>query len=233
MRSLLAPALALATLGLLVPKAEADKISVSVLPNVNTTTSNGEQSSIGSIWGTKAYDSTLNVSADGSASLNIPIVGYMGSNGSGATDDIKYPISASFSALIGTLTPGSSDEYRGPGILIQGSATGTIEGPGYGGTYWRWSGGYSGTATSVSLDWAGSQDVSLLPAVLQDALKHPDHVHYSVYVSGGSANYLTLNVNFDAPSSSEVPEPGALVTVVAGLGMLIGKRHRAAASRRP
>ncbi len=87
------------------------------------------------------------------------------------------PVTAQFYVNLAALAPGSTDTYQGPQLDISGVATGTLVGPGAGGEYRRWSGGYSGTATAASLWPMGSQDVSQLPAPLLDILNHPDHFH--------------------------------------------------------
>ena len=99
--------------------------------------------------------------------------------------------------------------------------TGLLVGPGNGN--WRWSGSYSGTATSVTLAPGYSQDMSQLPAPLLDILNHPDHFHISVVVGGGNWNFLDVTLTFDPPT--ELPEPTPFVTFALGSVALLCRRR--------
>jgi len=147
------------------------------------------------------------------------------SNGWTAYADQPYPINAQFFFNLDAPAPGSTDSFEGPVLEITGKVTGLITGPGYAGEAWRWSGNYSGTATSASLDPFNSHDVSQLPAPLLDILNHPDHFHISVVVDGGYQNDLDVTLTFDAPSPNELPEPTALVTLVVGSAAMILRRR--------
>jgi hypothetical protein len=147
------------------------------------------------------------------------------SNGWTAYADQPYPVDAQFFLNLGAPAPGSTDAFAGPVLEISGQVTGLLTGPGYAGQAWRWSGSYDGTATSASLDRFNSQDVSQLPAPLLDILNHPEHFHFSVYVGGGDQNTLNVTLTFDAPSPIELPEPTALVTLVAGSAAMIVRRR--------
>jgi hypothetical protein len=96
-----------------------------------------------------------------------------------------YPIDGFFSVIVGLAAPGTTDQFAGPALDVMAPVTGTIIGPR--GLPGRWSGGYSGTATSVSPGFSATpQDLSQLPAPLRDILNHPDHLHINVVVDGGN-----------------------------------------------
>jgi hypothetical protein len=136
----------------------------------------------------------------------------------------QYPVNAQFYINLGMPKSGSTDEFQGPVLDISGQATGSLTGPGVGGSAWRWSGGYSGTAASATLDPGFSQNASQLPAPLLDTLQHPDHFSVSVVATGGDMNYLDVTLTLATPSPTELPEPTALVTLVAGSAALMLRR---------
>jgi hypothetical protein len=144
---------------------------------------------------------------------------------SNAYADQQYPVDGQFYLNLGAPAAGSTDSFDGPVLGITGQVTGSLTGPGAGGSPWRWSGGYSGTATSASVESFYSQDASQLPAPLLDILNHPDHFHISVFVGGGQANDLEVTLTFDPPSPSEVPEPTALATLIVGSVAMIVRRR--------
>jgi hypothetical protein len=121
---------------------------------------------------------------------------------------------------------GSDHSFSGPVLAISGNLTGTLTGPGDAGEAWLWSGGYSGTATSTALDPFNSQNISQLPAPLLDILNHPDHLHFSAYVTGGQYNDLTATLTFDPPSPVPTPEPAALITLAVGAAVVICHRRK-------
>jgi hypothetical protein len=71
----------------------------------------------------------------------------------------------------------------------------------------------------------GSQDLSQLPTSLLDVLKHRAHLHISVTVTGGDANQLQETITFDPASASQVPEPTAFFTIVAGSLAMLARRR--------
>jgi hypothetical protein len=144
------------------------------------------------------------------------VAGSISPGGPDGLTPSAHPINAEFFFNLGAPAPGSTDAFGGPVVGISGQVTGLLTGPGVGGVAWRWSGGYSGTATSASLDPFHSQDVSQLPTPLLDVLNHPDHFHVSVVVDGGDRNNLDVTLTFDPPLPEELPEPTALITLVAG-----------------
>lgn len=144
------------------------------------------------------------------------------------SSDVQYPnpapqyaINGPFGFLVAVKAPGENDAIQGPVLSVEGQVTGSITGPGGGST--RWSGTYSGRATSASL-LQPSMDSSQLPAPLLDILTHPDHLHLSAVVDGGNRNYLDVTLTLDPPSPSEVPEPTALVTLTAAAAGLSLRR---------
>ncbi|WP_422930206.1 PEP-CTERM sorting domain-containing protein [Singulisphaera sp. PoT] len=140
-----------------------------------------------------------------------------------AYSDQTFPISGQFFFNLGVPANGSNDSFAGPVLDISGSLSGSVDGPGSGGTTWRWSGKYGGTATSAMIDVFSPQDASLLPAPLQDILNHPDHFHFAAVVTGGWQNELQVTLTFDAPTP--VPEPTTLITLAAGVAGLIYRRR--------
>jgi hypothetical protein len=135
----------------------------------------------------------------------------------------QYPINTEFGLMVGTPAPGSTNNFEGPVLDISGQVTGLLTGPGNGN--WRWSGSYSGTATSVTLSPGYSQDTSQLPTPLLDILNHPDHFHINAVVGGGNYNFLDVTLTFDPPSPTEFPEPTAFVTLVVGSVAVILRRR--------
>jgi hypothetical protein len=155
-----------------------------------------------------------------------------GAGGLSAYANQTFPVSGQFFLNLGVPANSSNNSFAGPDLWISGQFTGTLTGPGSGGSAWRWSGGYSGTATSAILDPFSSQDPSQLPSPLLDILNHPDHLHFSVYVTGGDMNYLTATLTFDPPSPipTPAPEPTSLITLVAGVAVVIYRRRKTRAT---
>jgi hypothetical protein len=158
----------------------------------------------------------------------------------GLTSDSNQtvPINGQFGFNLGVPANGSSntfagpvDSFAGPVVEISGPLSGTLTGPGSGGTSWRWSGGFSGTATSAMLSPFNSQDTSALPAPLLDILNHPDHLHFSTFVTGGWANEYAATLTFDAPAPIPVPEPIALITLAVGVAAAIHSRRKGRAEK--
>lgn len=187
--------------------------------------------------------STGSIMIDGTKSLtysskggSIPFMGgSLGTTSSGGNyswPPTTYPVDGTFSFLVGVLAPGSTDQYEGPWLVVNGTVNGSITGPT--GQPARWSGGYSGTATSVSVQDAGSpQAIAQMPLPLLDILNHPDHLHINVLVDGGNANLLDTTLTFDPPGSTEVPEPTALATLlVAAAGLALRRRFGSARRER-
>jgi hypothetical protein len=143
-----------------------------------------------------------------------------------ANSNQVFPINGQFFLNLGVPSNGSNNSFAGPVIDISGTLTGTLTGPGAGGVTWRWSGGYSGTATSATLDPFNSQDTSQLPAPLLDILNHPDHLHFSVSVTGGEFNDLTATLTFDPPSPVTAPEPTTMITLAVGAATMIYRRRK-------
>jgi hypothetical protein len=155
------------------------------------------------------------------------IGGSLGTTSSGGNDPwppTTYPVDGAFSFLVGVLAPGSTDQYEGPWLVVNGTVNGSITGPS--GLPARWSGGYSGTATSVSVQDASSpQALAQMSPPLLDILNHPDHFHINVLVDGGNANLLDTTLTFDPPAATEAPEPTALATLlVAAAGLALRAR---------
>jgi len=192
----------------------------------------GVQSSVGGVTPQVDMPLSLNYSSQGGS------VEFIGgaltpdtSSGGGAYADQQHAINAPFTFNLGAQAPGSTDTVQGPFLSISGTVTGTLTGPGAGGVAWRWSGGYTGTATSASLDPFHAQDASELPAPLLDILNHPDHFHINVFVGGGDRNELDVTLTFDPPAPNEVAEPTALWTLVVGsAGLIVRRRMRRAAT---
>ncbi len=151
-------------------------------------------------------------------------------NGLTAYSDQTFPINGQFYLNLGVPSNGSNNSFAGPVLDISGSLSGTLTGPGASGEAWLWSGAYSGTATAATLDPLHSQDISQLPTPLLDILENPDHLHLSLYVTGGPANDLTATLTFDPPSVVPVPEPLPLITVGLGAAVLICRRRKCIAT---
>lgn len=233
MRRLLTMILTLMILGLNGGAAQADPIQLlSIEGGISTGTTVGTATNVGSVWLPEYLPLTLNDSSQGGtvdfsggAITPDPGAGWV------AGTEQNYTVNAPFYINLAALAPGSTDTYQGPQIEISGEVTGTLNGPGSGGSDWRWSGGYSGTATSVTLWPMGSQDLSQLPAPLLDIFNHPDHFHVNVTVTGGDMSDLDVTFTFDPPSPMELPEPTALMTLLAGSAALMMGRWKARARR--
>ncbi len=218
MRQLLSANLALLIFFLIGRNAQADPIPL-------LSYEGGIETSVGGLSNPIFMPVTLNYSSQGgSIEFNGGAI-TPGSTGSNAYADQQYPINAQFFFNLGALVSGSTDTFAGPVLDISGQVTGLLTGPGSGGSAWRFSGGYSGTATSASLDPFNSQNAAQLPSPLLDILNHPDHFHISVFVDGGDFNYLNVTLTFDAPAANEVPEPTALVTLVVGSAAILLRRR--------
>jgi hypothetical protein len=94
----------------------------------------------------------------------------------------------------------------------------------------RWSGSYSGTASSVTV-FSNPQDVAQLPTPLLDILNHPDHLHLSMVVDGGYQDIMDVTLTFDPPAAIETPEPTALATLLIGATAVLRRNRRRHASR--
>ena len=139
-----------------------------------------------------------------------------------------YPINTETGFLIGVVAPGSTNNTVGTILNVTIPVTGEFEGPA--GIPARWSGWYSGTASSVTV-FSNPQDISQLPTPLLDILNHPDHSHISMIVDGGNENLLDTTLTFDPPAASEAPEPTALATLLVGATAFLLRRFRRDASR--
>ncbi|QEH36027.1 hypothetical protein OJF2_45850 [Aquisphaera giovannonii] len=231
MRCRFALAFPLAMLGTLSADAGAAVIPVSIYQGtISTGPYTSDVGGLGSVSLPPWLPTTLVESPQGGGSIDLPITSSLFSPGK-AYPDQTYPIVGQFRLTLRLLTPGTTDQFGGPEVVLAGIMSGSLDGPKGGDLAGGWSGGYGGTATFVTFNAVPglSQDTSQLPAVLQDALKHPDHVHVSVLVTGGFPNYLQASVTFDPTSANEVPEPSVLLTLVAGLGLLIPRPRRAGA----
>lgn len=232
MRRLLTLNVAVVIFALHARGADADPIQLlSIESSAITDTTVGSATGVGSLLMPEFMPLTLDYSSQG-GQIEFSGGAINPDPGAGWTayTEQTYPVNAQFYFNLAALVPGSTDQYQGPQLMISGEATGTLNGPGSGGSAWRWSGGYSGTATSASLWPMGSQDVSQLPAPLLDVLQHPDHFHFSVVVTGGDTSNLEVTLTFDPPSPTELPEPTALVTLVAGSAALLFRRWRSRAA---
>jgi len=171
------------------------------------------------------YDSTNLAYSSGGGSFGFAgwSLGVTSSANQTPTVPPQYPVNTEFGLMVGTPAPGYTNNLEGPVLDISGQVTGLLTGPGNGN--WRWSGSYSGTATSVTLFPGYSQDISQLPAPLLDILNHPDHFHVSAVVGGGNYNFLNVTLTFDPPSPTELPEPTAFVTLVVGSVAVILRRR--------
>jgi len=171
------------------------------------------------------YDSTNLAYSSGGGSFGFAgwSLGVTSSANQTPTVPPQYPVNTEFGLMVGTPAPGYTNNLEGPVLDISGQVTGLLTGPGNGS--WRWSGSYSGTATSVTLLPGYSQDISQLPAPLLDILNHPDHFHVSAVVGGGNYNFLNVTLTFDPPSPTELPEPTAFVTLVVGSVAVILRRR--------
>lgn len=162
-------------------------------------------------------------SGGGSIKFSGYSLGYTSSGNQTPTVAPQYAINTGFGLMVGTPSPGYTNNLEGPVLDMSGLVTGLITGPGNGN--WRWSGSYSGTATSVTLLPGHSQDLSQLPAPLLDILNHPDHFHVSAVVGGGDYNFLDVTLTFDPPSPTESPEPTTFVTLLVGSFAVILRRR--------
>jgi hypothetical protein len=228
MRRLIAMNLALVIFALLGRGAQAEPIQLlSIEGGITTNTTVGTASGVGSVFMPEYLPLTLNYSSSqgGSITFTGGAINPDPSAGWSAYTQQQFPVTAQFGFNLGLLAPGSTDTIQGPQLMISGVATGTLTGPGEFGS-WRWSGGYSGTATSVGLWPFGSQDVSQLPPPLLDIFNHPDHFQLSVVVTGGDVSDLSVTLTFDPPAPIEAPEPTALFTLVAGsIIVMLGRRR--------
>jgi hypothetical protein len=217
--------LSLVIFGLQPRGGHADPIRLlSIESSVTTDITVGDAKGVGSLWFPQYLPLTFDYSSQGGHDEFMG--GAINPVGTVADTEQAHTVHAQFYFNLAALVPGSTDKYQGPELDISGQATGTLTGPGVAGSDWRWSGGYSGTATAASLWPLGSQDVSQLPAPLLDILHHPDHFHLSVFVTGGSMNDLDVTLALDPPSPAELPEPTALITLVAGSAALLLRRWR-------
>jgi hypothetical protein len=209
-------------------RAQADPIQLlSVEGGITTDTTVGTATGVGSAFMPEYLPLTLNYSSQGgSIEFSGGAINPDPAAGWSAYTQQQFPVTAQFYINLGALAPGSTNTIQGPELDISGVATGSLTGPGEFGS-WRWSGEYSGTATSASLWPLGSQDISQLPAPLLDILNNPDHFHLNVTVTGGDVSDLEVTLTFDPPTPTELPEPTALVTLVVGSAAMF-LRHRAA-----
>ena len=216
---------ALVILGLQARGAHADPIQLqAMLAQVQTDTTVGSQTDVGGI-NFYSMPFTLNDSSKGGS--------FEFSAGRLTTDPgpawyagmtQSFPVNARFSFELGVPVPGTTDQLQEPYLYISGNATGTLT------SYpmtsrWLWGGGYAGAATAATL-LPNSRDASQLPAPLLDILNHPDHFHFNVIVTDGEMDDLQATFTFDPPSPAPVPEPSALVTLLAGSAILLLRRRR-------
>ncbi len=139
-----------------------------------------------------------------------------------------FPVNTETGFLIGLSALGSTNNTVGTVLDVGIPVTGEFIGPSDPGP--RWSGSYSGTASSVTV-FSNPQDVSQLPTPLLDILNHPDHLHLSMVVDGGEENIVDVTMTFDPPAAFETPEPTALATLLVGAAAVLLRHRRRHASR--
>lgn len=139
----------------------------------------------------------------------------------------QTPIDERFSFHLGVPgVPGSSAPFSTdiPFLDIEGHVTGTIFGPG--GMPLRYWGNFEGTATSINVLGAGVSPGTAIPPELLDLAAHPERIHISAVVSGGSRPFWQTTLTIDPPSTASVPEPTSLAAFLASIVGLGWHRRR-------
>jgi hypothetical protein len=152
------------------------------------------------------------------------------SHGSSATSVPGAPpeqsIDQTFSFQLGIKAPaGASGPLVNPFLDVTGQITGSISGPDP--MMGRYSGGFSGTAASITVPFLPPG--STLSPALEALLEDPGRIHLSGLVTGGPANVLETKLTIDALAPGDptpVPEPATLTTFAAVLGALTVVRRR-------
>lgn len=140
---------------------------------------------------------------------------------------IGQPIDNAFSFELGIKAPaGSSGPLINPFLDVTGHITGTILGPDP--MIGRYSGGFSGTATAITVPF--QPPGTILSPALEGLLQDPSRIHLSGIVTGGPANVLQTTLIIDplVPGDpTPVPEPGTLATFAGAIGtLLLFQRYR-------
>lgn len=144
------------------------------------------------------------------------------------------PVHGTFSFLLSGVSTDPANPDPGPLLWVHGTLSGTLSAGG-GSAAVRYSGLTTGTVTGVELFYSPgvSYDPSLLPSPLLDILNHPDHIHYSLIVTGGSQNRVDSTLTFSPPSPPQpapVPEPTTLAVFTLGAVALGYRTWRASRS---
>jgi hypothetical protein len=141
--------------------------------------------------------------------------------GSAADPPATQPINNQFSFAIGENSATSSATSSPALVTVTGNITGAFIGPS--GSPLAFSGGYSGTATSITIAPSVSGP---LPPPLQELAANPGRVHINGVVTGGPAEAIDVTLTIDPAS---VPEPSTLVIfLMAGAGVVVCRRIKAA-----
>lgn len=135
-------------------------------------------------------------------------------------------INRTFSFQLGIKAPpGSSGPMTDPYLDVSGLITGNISGPDA--MMGRYSGGFGGTASSITVPF--QPPGSTLSPALEALLEDPGRISLSGIVTGGPANVLetTLTIAPLAPGDpTPVPEPATLTTFATLIGAALVVRRR-------